>query len=102
SRLRSEAFSGFVMKLMRYDDLNKLYQTAYANHPIEFIDKVFEELNITITFNAEALEKLPADLPFVTVSNHPYGGIDGMILIKLFREKFPEYKMLVNYMLQKI
>lgn len=102
SRLRPEVFSSFVMKLMRYDDLNKLYQSAYANHPIEFIDKVFEQLNISISFNEEALERLPKDTPFVTISNHPYGGIDGMILIKLFREKFPEYKMLVNYMLQKI
>jgi putative hemolysin len=102
SRLRSEAFSAFIMKLMRYNDLNELYQNAYAQQPLEFIDKVFEQLNITVKVNYEAFEKLPKDRPFITVSNHPYGGIDGLILIKLFREQFPEYKMMVNYMLQQV
>ena len=102
SGLRSEAFSSFIMKLMRYNDLNELYNDAYTNNPLEFIDRVFEKLNITVNVNSEALEKLPKDQPFITVSNHPYGGIDGLILLKIFMERYPEYKMIVNYMLQKI
>ena len=33
--------------------------------------------------NPERLDMLP-DGPFITISNHPYGGLDGIILIDLF------------------
>ena len=102
SGLRAPVFSKFIMKLMRYDDLNELYREAYSNNPLEFIDKVLSKLNITLKYNEEALEKLPKDHSFITVSNHPYGGIDGLIMIKIFAERYPQYKMIVNYMLQKI
>ena len=34
--------------------------------------------------------------PFITISNHPYGGLDGIILVDLIGHIFPDYKVLVN------
>jgi len=102
TNLTAEVVSSLIMKILRYDAFNQLYQEAYSDQPIEFIDKVLEILKIDLKFNEEALEKLPLDTSFITISNHPYGGIDGIILLKIFRTKFPDYKLLANFLLQKI
>ena len=34
--------------------------------------------------------------PFITVSNHPYGGMDGIVMVDLFGHLYPGYKFIVN------
>jgi putative hemolysin len=102
TNLTADILASFIMKVLRYDAFNQLYQEAYSDQPLAFIDKVLELLQIEVKFNAEALEKLPIETAFLTISNHPYGGIDGIILLKIFKAKFPNYKILANFLLQKI
>lgn len=45
------------------------------------------------------LRQLIGKGPFITVSNHPYGGMDGIILVDLLGHLFPDYKVLVNKIL---
>ena len=40
--------------------------------------------------------------PFITISNHPYGGIDGVILADLFGNQCPDYKLMVNKILSRV
>ena len=61
TNLTAEVVSSLIMKILRYDAFNQLYQEAYSDQPIEFIDKVLEILKIDLKFNEEALEKLPLD-----------------------------------------
>ncbi|MGM9759834.1 MAG: lysophospholipid acyltransferase family protein [Parabacteroides sp.] len=51
--------------------------------------------------NEELLDQLPEGA-FVTVSNHPIGSIDGIILIDLFARRRPDFKVMVNGVLGKI
>ena len=51
--------------------------------------------------HAERLEQLPEGA-FVTVSNHPIGSIDGIILIDLFAKIRSDFKVMVNGVLGKI
>jgi putative hemolysin len=51
--------------------------------------------------NYEALDSFK-DAPFITVSNHPYGHIDGIIAISVVAKKRKDFKMMVNWMLTKI
>lgn len=45
------------------------------------------------------LKALAGKGPFITVSNHPYGGMDGIILVDMLGHLFPDYKVLVNKIL---
>lgn len=54
-----------------------------------------------VVHNKELLEKLPQGA-FATVSNHPIGSIDGIILIDLFASIRPDFKVMVNGVLEKI
>ena len=51
--------------------------------------------------NASRLSSLP-DGPFITISNHPYGHIDGISLIDLFGHLRPGYKVMVNKLLSYV
>lgn len=51
--------------------------------------------------NPDVLDKLP-DGPFITISNHPYGSIDGIILVDLFGHIRPDFKVIVNKFLSRI
>ena len=37
--------------------------------------------------------------PFITISNHPYGGLDGIILVDMIGHLYGDYKVLVNKIL---
>jgi len=91
-----------IMHILKLNKLNKLYSNIYSKDSIEFIDSLLDELSIKIECSEEDLKKIPKDGSFITVSNHPFGGIDGIILIKLLSEYRKDYKVMANFLLQKI
>ena len=54
-----------------------------------------------IIHHKQRLDSLPEGA-FITVSNHPIGSIDGIILIDIFASRRKDYKLMVNEMLGKI
>lgn len=68
----------------------------------DFSHKMFEELGAPMTIrNEEVLSRIP-DGPFITVSNHPYGALDGMALIDIVGRHRPDFKVMVNMILNHI
>lgn len=51
--------------------------------------------------NAQVLDHLPEGA-FITVSNHPFGALDGIALISMIGERRPEFKVMVNMILNRI
>jgi len=92
----------FLIQLKRFNKINKIYSQNLDKDGIEFIDSVLETLGIKFEVAEEDLARIPAKGAFITVSNHPFGGLDGLILLKILREKRPDYKLLANYLLHKI
>lgn len=91
-----------VMYIMRLDKINKLYSDVYDENREAFLEQLIEALGVTIEVNEEDLQKIPKEGAFITISNHPFGGLDGIILIKLLSKIRPEYKVMVNFLLKKI
>lgn len=68
----------------------------------EFSHKMFDELGATMTIrNEEVLNSIPEG-PFITVSNHPYGALDGMALIDIVGHHRSDFKVMVNMILNHI
>lgn len=91
-----------VMYIMRLNKINKLYSNVYDEDPEAFLDRLIEALGVTIEINEEDLLRIPKEGPFITISNHPFGGLDGIILIKLLSKIRPDYKVMANFLLRKI
>ncbi|MEI8005095.1 MAG: lysophospholipid acyltransferase family protein [Bacteroidota bacterium] len=97
-----ERLAGVIFRLLRLDLINKTYNNNFHLSPEEFLDKVLEEIKVTYSVSGQDMENIPADGSFITISNHAYGGIDGLILISLIRKQRPDYKVLVNFLLTRI
>lgn len=92
----------FLMQILGLSKINSTYQRFQDKKGIEFVDAIIDTLELNFEISDEDLKKIPREGSFVTVSNHPYGGIDGILLIKLLSEIRPDYKVMANYMLSKI
>lgn len=92
-----------IMELLKLDQLNAIYD-EFSDSPtaVEFADAVLNKLGIEIDISPEELKRIPLTGPFITVSNHPFGGIDGVILIKLLAERRPDFKVMANFLLERI
>lgn len=94
--------AGPVMDVTKLSALNDIYDRHKGISGVEFIDSVFEELGVEFNYFEDELKRIPKEGPFITVSNHPLGGIDGLILIKLISSVRPDFKVMSNFLLKKI
>ncbi|KAA6303222.1 MAG: hypothetical protein EZS26_000585 [Candidatus Ordinivivax streblomastigis] len=83
--------------------LNAVYDgSKQAPDGLAFVTDLLDKQGITRQIeNYEVLDTFH-DQPFITVSNHPYGHLDGIIAISIVAAKRPDFKMMVNWMLNKI
>jgi len=81
---------------------NEIYNRSKHLTGADFCKDVLDKLEITRTVrNAELLNEF-RDRPFITVSNHPYGHIDGIAAIETVGSRVSNYKMMVNVILGMI
>ncbi len=100
--LGGEYFAKFLMYILRFNKLNKIYSQIAEKHGLEFIDGVIDSLEFKVEIDENELKRIPENGPFIVVSNHPFGGLDGLILIKYLSTVRKDVKVLANFLLQKI
>jgi putative hemolysin len=66
----------------------------------DFVSAVIEDFNVTTTYHG--IGNLPEKGRFIFVSNHPMGGFDGMLLIRMIFEKYGDTKSISNDILMNI
>ncbi len=91
-----------LMKAFKIDKLNDLYEKIQDKEGLDFINSAFEELNITYQVSDEDLQNIPKEGPFVIVGNHPYGFLDGLLMLRIITEVRPDFKAMGNFLLHKI
>lgn len=97
-----EFFARFLMYLLKFQKLNRLYSRLNQKQGLEFIDEVIKTLELTIEFDVNELKRIPASGPVIVVANHPLGGLDGLLLIKLISQIRGDVKILASQLLKKI
>lgn len=96
-------FSGWVlMKVLQISTLNKIYNRNKHLKELPFLNAILDEFQIKFEIPEEDLKRLPKDGAYITVSNHPLGGIDGILLLKLMLEREPNFKIIANFLLHRI
>ena len=96
-------FSGWLlMKALKISTLNKIYDRNKHLSEIEFLNAILDEFQIKFEIPEEDLKRLPKDGAYITVSNHPLGGIDGILLLKLMLEREPNFRIIANFLLHRI
>ncbi len=96
-------FSGWLlMKVLKISTLNKIYDRNKHLKDLEFLNAILDEFQISFEIPEDDLKRLPKDGAYITISNHPLGGIDGILLLKLMLEKEPNFKIIANFLLHRI
>ncbi len=92
----------FLLWLLRVKKMNKMYSEIAGPEGIELINEGLDFLNIKLDVKPRDLDKIPAEGPFITICNHPFGFLDGITIIKLVGERRPDYKLTANFLLESI
>ena len=96
-------FSGWLLtKVLKISTLNKIYDRNKHLKDLEFLNSVLDEFQIKFEIPEADLKRLPKDGAYITISNHPLGGIDGILLLKLMLEHEPNFKIIANFLLHRI
>lgn len=96
-------FSGWIlMKVLKISTLNKIYDHNKHLEDVAFLNGILDEMEIKFEIPEEDLKRLPKDGAYITISNHPLGGIDGILLLKLMLEREPNFKIIANFLLHRI
>lgn len=95
-------FAQSLLRLFRVEKVNQLYDNNYQYKGPEFASHVLQDIGVDYQVGGlENLNNLPEGA-FITISNHPYGSIDGIILVDLFAHINPDFKVMVNNFLSRI
>ncbi len=96
-------FSGWLlMKVLKISNLNAIYDRNKHLKDLEFLNAILDEFQIKFEIPEEDFKRLPKDGAYITISNHPLGGIDGILLLKLMLEHEPNFKIIANFLLHRI
>jgi putative hemolysin len=91
-----------LMKVLKISTLNKFYDRNKHLKDIDFLNAIIDDLQIKFDIPDEDFKRLPKDGAYITISNHPLGGIDGVLLLKLMLEREPNFKIIANFLLHRI
>lgn len=92
----------WFIRFLELDKVNDIHVHNASTPGPQFVHGLLNDLDIKLNIdNAQVLDNLPQGA-FVTVSNHHFGALDGIILINLIASRRPEYKVMVNMFLNYI
>ncbi|SDR76407.1 Putative hemolysin [Gillisia sp. Hel1_33_143] len=91
-----------VLRTTKISQLNKEYEKRKGLSGIDFINSILDGFEVDFEIPPKDLKRIPKTGPFIVISNHPLGGIDGMILMKTLLEHRPDFKIIANFLLHRL
>jgi putative hemolysin len=94
--------ANWILNLLDINKVNDI-QSRYPDlKGPSFSEKVLEEVGVKYELPQEDLKNIPAEGGFITISNHHFGSIDGLILNAVVGSRRPDYKLLTTFLLALI
>ena len=95
-----------INRLLGLKELDALYCEAIhvhgaAKNGAAFLDRALDKLQVQ-THLTPNLDGVPTEGPLVFVANHPYGGIEGLALVRELMRVRPDIKVLANRLLSRV
>lgn len=90
----------YLKRVLHQEDLNDIIHNNRNNYGVDFADGSLQGFGSK--FEAVGLENVPSSGRFIFASNHPLGGLDGLIFMSVVRKKFPHLKFIVNDLLLNV
>lgn len=101
-KLHLPGLASLLMEVMKINEVNEVFQKAEHLQGPTFVDKILQIIGISVEFDEKDLKNIPREGAFIAIANHPYGGIEGLVLLKLLCMVRPDAKLMANFLLKKI
>lgn len=85
----------YLKRIIHQDEINYIFENSPGKKNLDFIKFVLDHLQIT--YSVEGLENLPEGGSHIFASNHPLGGLDGIILAYVIGKEYEgKLRLLTN------
>jgi len=101
-KLKMPGLAALLMEVMKINQVNELFASAQPKQGTEFIDAILAGCGVKIEFDEKDLKNIPKTGGFIAIANHPYGGIEGLVLLRMLLTVRPDAKLMANFLLKKI
>lgn len=91
----------YIKKTIHQDEINRLLLENREYTGVEFASHILKDLDVSYRVHFSGKRPAPNGR-YIFVSNHPLGGLDGMILISYIGSSFGDVKFIVNDLLMYI
>ena len=88
--------------LVNEDRINQFLQKHGYLNGFDFIDQVFDELQLDYLVRHDEIKNIPVTGRVLIVANHPLGGLDGLALLRLIGKTRRDVSIVVNELLCNI
>ncbi len=100
--LPGKLIAKFAYRLLGLKEVNRIHEKYCDTQGPAFSAHVLEEVGVRYDIPEQQLDYIPAEGAFITVSNHHFGSVDGMILNTVIGTRRPDYKILTTFLLSMI
>ena len=91
-----------LMVITKIRSINRFYDANKDLEGPQFLEKILAHYEIDFEIPEEDFKRLPKEGSFITISNHPLGAMDGVLLLKLILQQRSDFKILANFLLNRI
>jgi putative hemolysin len=83
-----------------FPQLNRIYNKTFdLDDNVSFTNRVLNVMNVQWDVGNQDDTVIPKEGPLIIVANHPFGGIEGLLMISMLERFRPDGKVMANYML---
>lgn len=90
----------YLERTIHQDEINRILRAYSGLEPVPFIRAALADMDIS--YRAVGLDALPEEGRYLFASNHPFGGMDGMMLCAEISRRFSDVKIIVNDLLMNL
>lgn len=98
----SDLEATLVMSLLGIHKLNRILRPAAGLKGKDFAQKAVDLVGVTPVISEADLAYIPKSGPCIICANHPYGGIDGFMMISAVGKVRPDFLVMVNFLVASL
>jgi len=89
--------------VLRVGDLNNLYKELRgSSEPGHFVERLVNRLGTRWEVSDESCRQIPQSGPVVVIANHPFGAVEGLVLVLILKRVRADVKVMANWFLSEI